>query len=205
MPDQLIQGHAGMLQIRPLWQESDGVAVICHPHPLMGGTMDNKVVTTLARFFRQQKISVVQFNFRGVGLSTGSHADGMGEIDDFFCVLDWIASQTTARNLYVAGFSFGGYIAAASCDRLLSDNNHQFKLKKLYLLAPAVQNYPMETLTLPEDTFVMVGDQDEVVPPQEIINWANARHFDLAIIPECSHFFHGQLPAIGLQLERRFP
>lgn len=205
MSDQLIQGRAGTIQVRPLWQESDAIAVICHPHPLMGGTMDNKVVTTLARFFRQQKISVVQFNFRGVGESTGLHADGVGEIDDFFSVLDWIASQTTARKLYVSGFSFGGYIAAASTHRLLSDNAHQFELQKLYLLAPAVQNYPMANLTLPADTFVMVGDQDEVVAPLEIINWANARHYDLAIIPECSHFFHGQLPAIGLHLERRFP
>ena len=84
MSDQLIQGRAGTIQVRPLWQESDAIAVICHPHPLMGGTMDNKVVTTLARFFRQQKISVVHFNFRGVGESTGLHADGVGEIDDFF-------------------------------------------------------------------------------------------------------------------------
>lgn len=205
MPDQLIQGKAGMLQVRPLWQESDAIAVICHPHPLMGGTMDNKVATTLARFFRNQRISVVQFNFRGVGESTGLHGDGVGEVDDLFSVLDWIADQRTARKLYLAGFSFGGYIAAASADRLLLDNTHQFELKKLYLLAPAVQNYPMANLTLPADTFVMVGEQDEVVSPQEMISWANARHFDLAIIPECSHFFHGQLPAIGLQLERRFP
>lgn len=205
MPDQLIQGKAGMLQVRPLWQESDAIAVICHPHPLMGGTMDNKVATTLARFFRNKGISVVQFNFRGVGESTGLHGDGVGEVDDLFSVLDWIADQRTTRKLYLAGFSFGGYIAAASADRLLSDNSHQFELKKLYLLAPAVQNYPMANLTLPADTFVMVGDQDEVVSPQEMISWANVRHFDLAIIPECSHFFHGQLPAIGLQLERRFP
>ena len=205
MPDQLIQGKAGMLQVRPLWQESDAIAVICHPHPLMGGTMDNKVATTLARFFRNKGISVVQFNFRGVGESTGLHGDGVGEVDDLFSVLDWIADQRTTRKLYLAGFSFGGYIAAASADRLLSDNTQHFELKKLYLLAPAVQNYPMANLTLPADTFVMVGEQDEVVSPQEMISWANARHFDLAIIPECSHFFHGQLPAIGLQLERRFP
>lgn len=205
MPDQLIQGNAGNLQIRPLWQESDAVAVICHPHPLMGGTMDNKVVTTLARFFRNQGISVVQFNFRGVGDSTGIHADGIGEIDDLFSVLNWIASQTAARRLYVAGFSFGGYIAAAGCDRLVQDNVHQFKLAKLFLLAPAVENYSMVALTLPTDTFVLVGAQDEVVAPQKMIDWANERQFDLAIIPECSHFFHGHLPEIGSQLEHRFP
>ena len=205
MVDQLIQGHAGMLQVRPLWQESNAVAVICHPHPLMGGTMDNKVATTLARFFKNKGISLVQFNFRGVGQSTGLHANGIGEIDDLFSVLDWIAEQSTARELYCAGFSFGGYIAAAGANRLRLDNPHQFDLKKLYLVAPAVENYPMAELNLPKDTVVLVGDQDEIVAPQAIINWANARHFDLAIIPECSHFFHGQLPAIGLQLERRFP
>jgi uncharacterized protein len=206
MPDQLIQGNAGSLQVRPLFrQESDAVAVICHPHPLMGGTMDNKVVTTLARFFRDKGISVVQFNFRGVGESTGVHADGVGEIDDFFSVLDWIASQTVARRLYVAGFSFGGYIAAAGCDRLLHDNSHQFKLQKLVLLAPAVENYPMAALALPADTFVMIGALDEVVAPQTMMDWATQRKFDLTIVPECGHFFHGNLPQIGLQLEQRFP
>ncbi len=206
MPDQLIQGNAGNLQVRlQLRPESDAVAVICHPHPLMGGAMDNKVVTTLARFFRDKGISVVQFNFRGVGESAGVHADGVGEIDDFFSVLDWIASQTVARLLYVAGFSFGGYIAAAVCDRLVRDNLHEFKLEKLYLLAPAVENYPMAALALPGDTCVMIGALDEVVSPQAMIEWANARQFDLAIIPECSHFFHGHLPQIGLQLEHRFP
>jgi alpha/beta superfamily hydrolase len=205
MPDQLIHGNAGNLQIRPLWQDSDAVAVICHPHPLMGGTMDNKVVTTLARFFRNKGMSVIQFNFRGVGESTGIHADGIGEVDDLFSVLNWIATEKTARRLYVAGFSFGGYIAAAACDRLMRENLHQFELTKLILVAPAVENYPMAALTLPADTVVLVGAQDEVVAPQKIIDWANERQFDLAIIPECSHFFHGHLPEIGSQLEHRFP
>ncbi len=206
MPDQLIQGNAGNLQVRlKLQPESDAVAVICHPHPLMGGTMDNKVVTTLARFFRDKGISVVQFNFRGVGESAGVHADGVGEIDDLFSVLDWIGSQTVARRLYLAGFSFGGYIAAAGCDRLSKDNPHQFELKKLFLLAPAVENYPMATLILPRDSFVMIGALDEVVAPQTMITWANERQFDLEIVPECSHFFHGHLPQIRLQLEHRFP
>lgn len=205
MPDQLIQGNAGTLQVRPLWQESDAVAVICHPHPLMGGTMDNKVVTTIARFFRNKGISVVQFNFRGVGESTGTYADGLGEIDDFFSVLNWVAGETTARRLYVAGFSFGGYIAAAACDRLLKDSTNQFELEKLYLLAPAVENFPMAALSLPSDTCVIVGAKDEVVSPQKMIDWAHERQFDLAVIPECSHFFHGHLPEIGSQLEYRFP
>jgi alpha/beta superfamily hydrolase len=205
MSDQLIQGNAGNLQVRPLWQESNAVAVICHPHPLMGGTMDNKVVTTLARFFRNQGISVIQFNFRGVGESTGIHADGVGEVDDFFSVLNWIATETTANRLYIAGFSFGGYIAAAACDRLMRENLQQFELAKLILVAPAVENYPMATLILPADTVVIVGALDEVVAPQKIIDWADERHFDLAIIPKCSHFFHVHLAEIGSQLEQRFP
>lgn len=205
MPDQLIQGNAGTLQVRPLWQESDAVVVICHPHPLMGGTMDNKVVTTLARFFRNKGISVIQFNFRGVGESSGVHAYGAGEIDDFFSVLNWTANQTSARRLYVAGFSFGGYIAAAGTERLIKEKISQFELEKLYLVAPAVENYPMASLTLPADTCVIVGAEDEVVPPQKMIDWANERQFDLAIIPACGHFFHGHLPEIGSQLEQRFP
>jgi alpha/beta superfamily hydrolase len=205
MPDQLIQGNAGTLQIRPYWQDSDALAVICHPHPLMGGTMDNKVVTTLARFFRNKGISVIQFNFRGVGESKGIHAEGIGEIDDFLSVLTWAASQTKARRLYIAGFSFGAYIAAAAYDHLKIENLNQFELAKLILVAPAVESYPMEALVLPVDTFVIVGAQDEVVAPQKIIDWANQRDFDLAIVPECSHFFHGHLPEIGSQLEYRFP
>ena len=205
MADQLIQGNAGSLQIRPVWQESDAIAVICHPHPLMGGTMDNKVVTTLARFFRNNGISVVIFNFRGVGTSTGVHAQGIGEIEDLISVLDWIADQSTARKLYIAGFSFGGYIAAAGFSQLMQDNPHKFVLQKLYLVAPAVKNYPMGDLVLPDDTFVMVGAEDEVVPPQDIIDWANNRNFDLAVIAGSGHFFHGHLPDIGSQLESRFP
>ena len=205
MADQLINGYGGSLQVRAIWQDADAVAVICHPHPLMGGTMDNKVVTTLARFFRNHGISVVQFNFRGVGDSTGIHADGVGEIDDLSSVLDWVASQTPARRLYLAGFSFGGYIAAAGADRLSRLNPHQFLLQKLYLVAPAVENYPMNALQLPTDTLVLVGEQDEVVAPASIVAWANRHHFDVASIPDTGHFFHGHLPVIGTQLERRYP
>ena len=205
MADQLINGNGGSLQVRPIWHDADAVAVICHPHPLMGGTMDNKVATTLARFFRNHGISTVQFNFRGVGESTGQHADGIGEIDDLYSVLDWVATQTPARRLYLAGFSFGGYIAAAGADRLARLNPHHFILEKLYLVAPAVENYPMNALQLPADTLVLVGVDDEVVAPEAIIAWANRGHYDVAIIPETGHFFHGHLPAIGTQLERRYP
>ena len=87
----------------------------------------------------------------------------------------------------------------------MRENLHHFQLAKLILVAPAVENYPMAALNLPADTVVLVGAQDEVVAPQKIIDWANERQFDLAIIPECSHFFHGHLPEIGSQLEHRFP
>jgi len=211
MTDIHISGPAGQVQVRPLWQDSDKVAVICHPHPLMGGTMDNKVVTTLARFFRNHGCSVVLFNFRGAGTSSGQHDHGIGEIDDLFSVLDWVASQMTARQLYLAGFSFGGYIAASGCARLLGnlslngDNSHGYQLRHLYLVAPAVEHYPMADLMLPADTLVLIGTEDDVVSPQAMRTWANVKHLDLVEVTGSGHFFHGHLPEIGLALERRFP
>ncbi len=213
MSDIQISAPAGSLQVRPVWQESEQVALICHPHPLFGGTMDNKVVTTLVRFFKSQNISVVTFNFRGVGSSTGTHDNGIGEIDDAFSVLSWILRQnpssTLPRQLYIAGFSFGAYIAAALASRFNSgaviDELKAFELLKTYLVAPPVHHYPMQQLKLSKDTAVLMGDQDEVVPVQQVIDWATSLDLTLRIMPECSHFFHGHLTDLTQQLEQNFP
>lgn len=213
MSDIQISAPAGSLQVRPVWQESEQVALICHPHPLFGGTMDNKVVTTLVRFFKSQNISVVSFNFRGVGTSTGTHDNGVGEIDDALSVLSWILRQNPSgilpRQLYIAGFSFGAYIAAALASRFSSgeviDELKDFQLLKTYLVAPPVHHYPMQTLNLAKDTSVFIGEQDEVVPPQLVIDWALSLDLPLALMPECSHFFHGHLTDLTQQLRQKFP
>ena len=217
MSDIQIAAPAGSLQVRALWQRSDDVVLICHPHPLFGGTMDNKVVTTLARFFKNQNVSVVTFNFRGVGSSTGQHAKGTGEIDDALAVLNWIIQQSQFQNqpdakprqLYLAGFSFGAYIAAAVASRFnqqqINAELTAFKLVKTFLVAPPVHHYPMHHLSLATDTVVLMGEQDEVVPPAEVIAWANQLDLQLVMMPGCSHFFHGHLPDLGQQLVQHFP
>jgi alpha/beta superfamily hydrolase len=206
--EQLISGLAGTLQVRAMWQPSDRVAVICHPHPLFGGTMDNKVVSTLARFFKNQQISVVIFNFRGVGASTGAHDQGVGEIDDVFSVLNWVATQTDARNLYLAGFSFGAYIAAAVASqfnqgRVAAELSH-FYLQKTFLIAPPVHHYPMNDLNLKKDTLVVIGEQDEIVPSQQVVEWAKQLNLKIATIAACSHFFHGHLTDLTAQLQANY-
>lgn len=200
MSDMQIAAAEGCLQVRPIWQDSDTLVVICHPHPLFGGTMDNKVVTTLARFWRRQGYSVLMFNFRGVGSSSGRHDDGIGEIEDLHTVLDWATTQTAATHLILAGFSFGAYIAAASADRFAAWQIERLQLRQLVLIAPAVENYPMDALQLPHQTQVIIGDQDEVVSPQAMIAWAQARALNLVVLPEAGHFFHGRLNDLSAQL-----
>ena len=213
MSDIQISAPAGSLQVRAVWQESEQVALICHPHPLFGGTMDNKVVTTLVRFFKSQHMSVITFNFRGVGSSTGTHDNGEGEIDDALSVLSWILRQNPAHTaqpkLYIAGFSFGAYIAAALASRIHSgdviNELKVFELLKTYLVAPPVHHYPMQQLNLSKDTRVFIGDQDEVVPPQQVIDWAASLDLPLNLMPDCSHFFHGHLTDLTQQLQQNFP
>ena len=213
MSDIQISAPAGSLQVRAIWQESEQVALICHPHPLFGGTMDNKVVTTLVRFFKSQNISVVTFNFRGVGSSTGTHDNGEGEIEDALSVLSWILRQnpsnTTQPQLYIAGFSFGAYIAAALASRINSgeviDELKAFQLLKTYLVAPPVHHYPMQQLVLTQDTPVFIGDQDEVVPSQQVVDWAKSLNLPVTLMPDCSHFFHGHLNDLTQQLQQNFP
>lgn len=193
MNDIQIAAPAGSLQVRPIWQASDTLVLICHPHPLFGGTMDNKVVSTLARFWRRQGHSVVMFNFRGVGNSTGHHDDGIGEIDDVHAVLEWAQSQCSATQLILAGFSFGAYIAAASADRFQGWRFARLQLQQLILVAPAVENYPMQDLQLPKQTRVIIGDQDEVVAPSAMLAWAQQHAIEVAVVPDAGHFFHGRL------------
>lgn len=200
MIDIQIAAPAGQLQVRADWQDSDQLVVICHPHPLFGGTMDNKVVTTLARFWRRQAASVLMFNFRGVGNSSGVHDDGVGEIDDLQCVLTWAKSQSSASQLILAGFSFGAYIAAAGAHRFADWQIAGLNLEQLLLVAPAVEHYPMDHLQFPAKTRVIMGDQDEVVAPAAMIEWAKKHQLDLVILPEAGHFFHGRLNDLSAHL-----
>lgn len=191
-----VQGQTGRLETRltvPSTPKAGQVAVVCHPHPLFGGTMDNKVVTTVVRAYKEMGLPIVTFNFRGVGQSEGTHDNGQGEIDDAIAVITWALAQTQASELYLAGFSFGSYIAAAAVSRLSALPVH---LQQLLLIAPPVHHYPFVELDLPTDTLVIQGDADEVVPADEVFDWASQQALKIIRFEGCSHFFHGRLPEL---------
>jgi alpha/beta superfamily hydrolase len=165
-----------------------GVAVVCHPHPLFGGTLDNKVVQTLARAFVQQGLRCVRFNFRGIGRSQGRWDEGRGEVDDALAVV--AAHRDDALPLVLAGFSFGGYVAASAAARLEGDA----KAARLVLVAPATQNFA--TPNVPPDTLVVHGEHDDVVPLQATLDWARPQALPIVVVPGGGHFFHGQLPLL---------
>jgi hypothetical protein len=162
-----------------------GTAVICHPHPQHGGTMDNKVVQTLARAFVQLGFRAVRFNFRGVGASQGAWDDGRGEVDDALAV---IAQQRDAdRPLLLAGFSFGAYVASQAAATLPDDGKPQ----RMVLVGPSTQKQAMATV--PADTIVIHGETDEVVPLAATLAWARPQALPVIVFPGVGHFFHGQL------------
>lgn len=159
-----------------------GVAVLCHPHPLHGGTMDNKVVQTMARAFVQLGWRAVRFNFRGIGASEGGWDAGRGEVDDALAVV--AAFRDPARPLALGGFSFGGYVASQAAARSAG-------VERLVLVAPAVQNFPMAAVS--QDSLVIHGEADDVVPLAAVLDWARPAVLPVTVIPGSGHFFHGQL------------
>lgn len=162
-----------------------GVAVVCHPHPQHGGTMDNKVAQTLARAFVQTGHRSVRFNFRGVGASQGAWDEGRGEVEDALAVI--AAHRDPALPLLLAGFSFGGFVAAEAARRLPEGGQAQ----RLVLVAPSTQR--QQVPPVPADTVVVHGEADEVVPLSATFDWARPQALPVIVFPGVGHFFHGQL------------
>jgi alpha/beta superfamily hydrolase len=171
-----------------------GVAVLCHPHPQHGGTMDNKVVQTLARAMLQLGWRAVRFNFRGVGGSGGEWDEGRGEVDDALAVA--AAQREADLPLLLAGFSFGGYVAAAAATRLPEDQ----PAARLVLVAPAASRFHLPPV--PADTLVIHGDADDVVPLASTLAWARSQTLPVLVLPGVGHFFHGQLTLLKHLLVR---
>ncbi|WP_266156326.1 alpha/beta hydrolase [Dyella silvatica] len=165
-----------------------GVAIICHPHPLQGGTMHNKVVTMVERALRESGLDTVRFNFRGTGDSEGSFDDGNGEGDDLAAVVDWVRRVRPSDALWLAGFSFGSYVTIRNAVRLRAD--------ALISIAPPAGRWPFETIELPTSPWLVVqGEEDEVVEPQAVFDWIDSMQDppELIRMPETSHFFHRRL------------
>jgi alpha/beta superfamily hydrolase len=182
-----IAGPAGALECaidRPA-EAPRGVAVVCHPHPLHGGTMDNKVAQTLARAFVQLGYRAVRFNFRGVGASQGQWDEGRGEVDDAMAVAQAYRDETLP--LALAGFSFGGFVAATAATRLPEGA----KAERIVLIGPSTKE--LSVPAVPEDTLVIHGETDDVVPLSATLDWARPQVLPVVVVPGVGHFFHGQL------------
>ncbi|HSJ47370.1 MAG TPA: alpha/beta fold hydrolase, partial [Gammaproteobacteria bacterium] len=165
-----------------------GVAVLCHPHPLHGGTLQNKVVHTLARTCNALGLVAVRFNFRGVGASDGAYAETVGETEDLLAVLDWAQQQWPDLPLWLGGFSFGAYVALRAADRS--------PVQQLITVAPAVNLFAKDPL--PEvqcDWLLVQGDQDEIVPYAQVMEWVASleRRPRILELSGAGHFFHGRL------------
>lgn len=177
-----------------------GVAVLCHPHPQHGGTMDNKVVQTLARAFLQLGYRTVRFNFRGVGESAGAWDEGRGEVDDAQAVI--AAHRDPALPLALGGFSFGGFIAASAAARLAEGA----RAERLVLVGPATSRFDVPAV--PADTVVIHGEADDVVPLAATLDWARPQALPVIVFSGVGHFFHGQLTLLKNQVVQawhRFP
>jgi hypothetical protein len=186
-----VAGPAGLIECAvdaPAVEPPRGVAVVCHPHPLHGGTMDNKVVQTLARAFVQLGYTSVRFNFRGIGASQGAWDEGRGEIDDALAVV--AAHRGPGQALVLAGFSFGGYVASHAAVQLAEGG----AAERLVLVAPAVLNFVAARVS--EGTLLIHGEADDVVPLQAVFDWARPQALPVTVLPGAGHFFHGQLSVL---------
>lgn len=168
-----------------------GLAVLAHPHPQFGGTMDNKVVQTLARAVLQLGYVALRFNFRGVGGSAGSWDEGRGEVDDMLAVVTAQRAEHPGLPLLLGGFSFGGYVAAQAADRLAQAGPAQ-AAQRLVLVGPATSRFTLPARVAP-DTVVVHGETDDVVPLSATLDWARPQVLPVTVLPGVGHFFHGQL------------
>jgi len=188
---ELINGPVGKLEVcvsEGIAPQRNAFAVICHPHPLYGGTMQNKVVTTLVKTFQSLGVNTVRFNFRGVGQSEGKFDHGNGEIDDALAVINWMQREQKKNEIWLAGFSFGAYIAAKTASQL--------PITQLVTVAPPVNHFHMELIPPIHAPWIVVqGELDEVVPANDVYAWIETREPKPTLLkfPQAGHYFHGLL------------
>ena len=193
------QGQAGRMEVlrddpvgSPL-----GCAFVAHPHPLFRGSLDNKVVQTLARAHVQAGWTVFRFNFRGVGASEGVHDAGLGECED---LLSLIAQAAPQGDLALAGFSFGSFVVSQALNRL----HGQREVRSLVFVGTAASRFAVADI--PADwaprLLVLHGLDDDTVPLQSVLDWAKPQNLPVTVVPAGGHFFHGQLPQLRRWVHR---
>lgn len=187
-----ISGPAGLLELAvndPADAPPRGVALVLHPLPTHGGTMDNKVVQTLARGALLLGYRTVRCNFRGVGASQGAFDGGPGEIDDAYAVA--AAQRLPGQPFVLAGFSFGAFVATKLAERLALEGA---PVDRLALVGLAASRFP--ATQVPDTTLVIHGEHDDVVPLAAVMDWARPQALPVTVVPGAGHFFHGQLPLL---------
>jgi len=183
-----IQGGAGRIETvvdRPQGRPR-GIALVAHPHPLYGGTLDNKVVQTLAKAFVDLGYVSLRPNFRGVGASEGAHDEGWGETEDLLAVLAHAKKEIGDLPVVLAGFSFGAAVQTQVAQRT--------RPERVVLVGVAVGRFPSESV--PPDTIVIHGDADETIPLTKVLDWARPQELPVVVIPGADHFFHLRLHLI---------
>ena len=179
-----VAGAAGNLEV--VLNDSGGgrgIALIAHPHPLYGGSLDNKVVQTLAKCLYGQGYAAVRMNFRGVGGSDGVYDEGRGETDDWLQVARAMTVRYPGQPLLLAGFSFGAFVVARAAQQL--------SVRRLVLVGPAVNRFALQPVA--PGTLVVHGEEDDVVPLNDVLDWARPQSLPVVVMPGAGHFFHGKL------------
>jgi alpha/beta superfamily hydrolase len=198
-----LDGDAGKMQcLLDLPDDAPrGIALVAHPHPLYGGTMENKVAQTLARTFVTLGYAVARFNFRGVGESEGVYDDGKGEVDDMAIMYEHMRARYPDLPVTLAGFSFGTFVQAQFALRLEAEGRAP---ERLVLVGTAAGKWPMPAV--PQDTILIHGEQDDTITMQQVFDWARPLDIPVTIIPGADHFFHrklGHIKNLVIQLWRR--
>ncbi|MBZ2206490.1 alpha/beta hydrolase [Massilia soli] len=178
-----------------------GIALVAHPHPLYGGTMENKVTQTLARTFVTLGYVVARFNFRGVGASEGVHDRGFGETDDMEVMLDHMQQRYPNLPVVLSGFSFGTFVQATLYQRLLEQGR---PIERMVLVGTAAGKWPVPDV--PQDSIVIHGEQDETITLTQVFDWARPLEVPVIVIPGADHFFHrklGHIKNLVIQLWRK--
>jgi alpha/beta superfamily hydrolase len=187
---ELLAGPAGRIECavdEPAGGKPRGVALVAHPHPLYGGTLDNKVAHSLARALVELGYAAWRPNLRGVGLSEGAHDGGRGELEDLAAVL----AHAGARRPVLAGFSFGAALQARLARRLAEAGDPP---ERLVLVGVAVKL--LEVPPVPPDTIVIHGEEDANVPLADVLAWARPQELPVVVIPGADHFFHRRLAVL---------
>jgi len=192
----LIDGAAGALEaVLDVPPAPTAIAVVCHPYPPDGGTMNHKVPMAIARELVRLGCASLRFNFRGVGQSEGAYDRGIGEVDDALAAAAWLRDRYPGLPLSLAGFSFGAAVVTVAAARL------QPPPAKLILAGTSPKRVATPPVTVP--TLVVHGEHDEIVPLADVLDWARPQTLPVTVMPGASHFFHGRLPLLQ-ELVRTF-